>query len=175
MFIPEKRVPRRWQVSITPARRQRRDAPVLAAARPVVGIFTLVFILSRRRGPGAPRTSAGKPLRSPELMRSSCATGQITHIFRRRRPPDDEQKLCRCRRVQLNPRHRRTVPGVRPMVTQGMPRLRQRPELRVVLRRLNQDRRVKADGIQWICPGGTRISACCFSSAIIATLTPPPS
>ncbi len=79
-----------------------------------------------------------------------------------------EQKLCCCRRVQLNPRHRRVGARRAANGDAGNARLRQRLELRVVLRRLNQDRRVKADGIQWICPGGTRISACCFSSAIIA-------
>ncbi len=63
-----------------------------------------------------------------------------------------EQKLCCCRRVQLNPRHRRVGARRAANGDAGNARLRQRLELRVVLRRLNQDRRVKADGIQWICP-----------------------
>ncbi|QUI99103.1 hypothetical protein KCP74_06765 [Salmonella enterica subsp. enterica] len=50
-----------------PARRQRRDAPVIAAARgTVASIFTLAFIsLKVDDGVWRPaRTSAGKPLRS---------------------------------------------------------------------------------------------------------------
>ncbi|QUI99104.1 hypothetical protein KCP74_06770 [Salmonella enterica subsp. enterica] len=83
-------------------------------------------------------------------MFAVCYRRQITRTLLARRPPDALAEAVLMRRV---------VPGVRPMVTQGMP-LRQRTEhRRLVLRKPIQDSPRQAGGIQWICPPAAPESA----------------